>query len=345
MNKIKRKLALVMAMVLSITAITPGSVFASEVQTESDAGQELVLYDASERTDLDATEIVTADDLNVEINSDYDVTDVKDGIHFNASKVSVTYYDKEGSFDISKTGNYDTYYKVEPVSGKRAYLICRKVKVYEVEKTTEGSSDDKKSDDKSSDDSEDGPSELVGDKADLSKNTVDYFISQGLLYESKQYHNIVFLGNDKEGVTRFASMRGIYDKGGKSFKCDVAGNDKNYGFCVALSSSDVVNVFEAPIDLMSYVELYQAHGENAVALGGVADHPLETFLSDYPHIRTIRFCLDSDEAGVIAANELAKKYMEKGYGIKVVVPSNECKDFNEMLIQRKSLCKGNGKMR
>lgn len=179
----------------------------------------------------------------------------------------------------------------------------------------------------------------------LSKDTVDYFISQGLLYESKQYHNIVFFGNDKEGVTRFASMRGIYDKGGKSFKCDVAGNDKNYGFCVALSSSDVVNVFEAPIDLMSYVELYQAHGENSVALGGVADHPLETFLSDYPHIRTIRFCLDSDAAGVIAANELAKKYMEKGYEIKVVVPSNGCKDFNEMLIQRKSLCKGNGKMR
>ncbi|TGX96166.1 hypothetical protein E5357_17095 [Hominisplanchenecus murintestinalis] len=86
-----------MAMVLSITAITPGSVFAAEVQTESDAGHELVLYDANERTDLDATEVVTADDLNVEINSDYDVTDVTDGIHFNASKVSVTYYDKEAS--------------------------------------------------------------------------------------------------------------------------------------------------------------------------------------------------------------------------------------------------------
>ena len=165
----------------------------------------------------------------------------------------------------------------------------------------------------------------------LAKDTVDYFISQGLLYESKKYHNIVFLGNDKNGVTRFASMRGVYDKNGQSFKCDVAGNDKNYGFNVALSNSDVVNVFEAPIDLMSYVELFEAYGENAIALGGVADHPLETFLNDYPHIKSIRFCLDSDEAGVKAANELAKKYLAKGYEIKVVIPGDECKDFNEML--------------
>ncbi|TGX96569.1 hypothetical protein E5357_15660 [Hominisplanchenecus murintestinalis] len=56
----------------------------------------------------------------------------------------------------------------------------------------------------------------------------------------------------------------------------------------------------------------------------------------YPHIKTIRFCLDSDEAGVIAANELAKKYMEKGYEIKVVVPNNGYKDFNEMLLKHKN---------
>lgn len=195
MNKIKRKLALIMAMVLSITAITPGSVFAAEVQTESDAGHELVLYDANERTDLDATEVVTADDLNVEINSDYDVTDVTDGIHFNASKVSVTYYDKEGSFDISKTGNYDTYYKVEPISGKKAYLICRKVKVYEVEKTTEGSSDDKKSDDKASDDSEDGPSELVGDKADFDK----YPLSEGEIESISSNEATITIRLDEDG--------------------------------------------------------------------------------------------------------------------------------------------------
>ena len=37
---------------------------------------------------------------------------------------------------------------------------------------------------------------------------------------------------DKDGITHFASMRGVYDKDGKGFKCDVAGNDKRYGFFV-----------------------------------------------------------------------------------------------------------------
>lgn len=168
----------------------------------------------------------------------------------------------------------------------------------------------------------------------LSPQTVQSFIQLGIMYESSPYHNVVFLGNDKNGVTRFASMRGIYDKDGKAFKCDVTGNDKNYGFCMIVPDSDVVNVFEAPIDMMSYVQIYDAWNENAIALGGVADHPLETILQDYPYIRTIRLCLDNDEAGIKSANELSKKYVSKGYEVLVVVPQNECKDFNDVLRAR-----------
>ena len=39
----------------------------------------------------------------------------------------------------------------------------------------------------------------------ISKEVVDYFVKHELIYESKHYHNIVFKGNDKEGVTRFAN--------------------------------------------------------------------------------------------------------------------------------------------
>lgn len=197
MNKIKRKLALVMAMVLSITAIAPaGSAFAAEIPTESDASQELVLYDAKERTDLDATEIVIADDLNVEINSDYDVTDVTDGIHFNQEKVNVTYYDAEGSFDISKTGTYDTYYKVEPVSKKQPYLICRKVKVYENEMTSEATEDNgNSSEDSSSDDSEDGPSDMVGGKADFE----NYPLSEGEIESISSNEATITIRLDDDG--------------------------------------------------------------------------------------------------------------------------------------------------
>ena len=50
-------------------------------------------------------------------------------------------------------------------------------------------------------------------------------------------------------------MRGVFDREGKAFKCDVAGNDKNYGFNIWYGQSDEVMVFEAAIDLMSYVEI------------------------------------------------------------------------------------------
>lgn len=66
----------------------------------------------------------------------------------------------------------------------------------------------------------------------ISKAVIELFLKENLIYESRHYHNIVFKGNDKNGVTRFASMRGVFDKQGKPFKCDVEGNDKNYGFNV-----------------------------------------------------------------------------------------------------------------
>ena len=35
----------------------------------------------------------------------------------------------------------------------------------------------------------------------LSISTIDYFIRKGIIYESQEYHNVVFLGNDKSGVS------------------------------------------------------------------------------------------------------------------------------------------------
>ena len=32
---------------------------------------------------------------------------------------------------------------------------------------------------------------------------------KGLIYESRHYHNIVFKGNNKDGVTKFASICGV----------------------------------------------------------------------------------------------------------------------------------------
>ena len=142
-----------------------------EKASEDDAASiynNLVLYNEKERKDLDADEIVKAFNINVLICSDYDVTDVKDGIDFDENKVSVSYDEKRSNFDLTKTGTYDTYYIVEPFSGKTPYLIHRKVIVKEPELKSD-KSNDKKSDDKK-DDSGDSEEADDSDKSSDSKN-------------------------------------------------------------------------------------------------------------------------------------------------------------------------------
>lgn len=166
----------------------------------------------------------------------------------------------------------------------------------------------------------------------ISIPTIQWFLTNGLLYESELYHNAVFLGKDSEGNVKFASMRGTYDKNGRAFKCDVEGNDKRFGFHVAKTGSQVVAVFEAAIDLMSYVDFFHDTGEHLLALGMVADNPLEQYLSDHKEIRGIRFCLDNDEPGRKAAMELAEKYLHLGYTVKVEGPPEQYNDYNEWLV-------------
>lgn len=40
----------------------------------------------------------------------------------------------------------------------------------------------------------------------IRKEVIDIFVMQNLIYEARHYHNIVFKGKDKDGVTRFASL-------------------------------------------------------------------------------------------------------------------------------------------
>ena len=169
----------------------------------------------------------------------------------------------------------------------------------------------------------------------ISKEVIDLFVTRGLIYESRPYHNIVFLGNDKEGVTRFASMRGVFDKNGKCFKCDVEGNDKRYGFNLRNTESKELIVFEAAIDLMSYVEIAGDCASNLLALGMVADAPLETFLKENPQIEVIKFGLDNDGPGKKATAVLIEKYYEMGYEVEDISPPDQYKDYNEWLILRR----------
>lgn len=169
----------------------------------------------------------------------------------------------------------------------------------------------------------------------LSKGTVDFFIGAGLIYEERRYHNIVFKGNDKSGLTRFASMRGVFDRDGKCFKCDVAGNDKHFGFNVWNRESTELEVFEGAIDLMSYADIYNDLHSNKLALGMLADAPLITFLQEHAQIQSIKFCLDNDEPGRSAAEKLMEKYYGFGYEVEDCPPPKQYKDYNRWLQEAK----------
>ena len=171
-------------------------------------------------------------------------------------------------------------------------------------------------------------------KRGISVQVIQSFISQNLLYEDSVRHNCVFVGKNAEGKPVFASRRGTYDKDGKSFKGDVAGSDKGIAFRLPCSAEiDWVTVFEAPIDLMSFCTLNKNIRSNAVALCGLYEGALDSYLKDNPHLRHIVLCLDADKPGQEATEHLKDKYEKAGYRITVRIPPKG-KDWNEYLQHR-----------
>lgn len=66
----------------------------------------------------------------------------------------------------------------------------------------------------------------------------------------------VFVGTDEHGVPRHAQKRSTNSQG-KAFKLNVEGSDARYSFH-HLGMDGELYIFEAPIDLLSYLTLYSA---------------------------------------------------------------------------------------
>ncbi|MGN0438179.1 MAG: DUF3991 domain-containing protein [Lachnospiraceae bacterium] len=164
----------------------------------------------------------------------------------------------------------------------------------------------------------------------IEKSVVDMAVKQGLLYENTQ-KSCVFVGKDAEGNPRHASVRSTNTEG-KVFKQDVPGSQKMYSFSLS-GDSGVLNVFEAPIDVLSYMSLQKLHGiesrDSYLSLGGVSDKALEYFLSIHDNIHSIRICSDHDEAGEGCASRIYNKYKDE---YKVTRHRPNQKDFNEDLV-------------
>ena len=84
----------------------------------------------------------------------------------------------------------------------------------------------------------------------IDKGIVEDFISKGMIYQSANFKNAVFVGYDGNKPA-YAFKRSIF----KNFKLDHAGSNKAFSFNYTNTNSSELHVFEAAIDLLSYMTL------------------------------------------------------------------------------------------
>ena len=162
----------------------------------------------------------------------------------------------------------------------------------------------------------------------LSPSLVNFFIAAGDIYEDSSHHNVVFVGRDADGHPRYASSRGIQEK----FRQDVAGAEKAFGFAHRGTDKQLL-VFEAPIDLLSFIELFPKNWQqhNYLSLGGVSGKALQQFLSERPDMERVFLCLDADKAGEDACKRLAG-LLPDSVSVTRIQPC--MKDWNDVLVHR-----------
>ena len=162
----------------------------------------------------------------------------------------------------------------------------------------------------------------------LSPSLVNFFIAAGDIYEDSSHHNVVFVGRDADGHPRYASSRRINEK----FRQDAAGAEKAFGFAHRGTDKQLL-VFEAPIDLLSFIELFPKNWQqhNYLSLGGVSGKALRQFLSERPDVERVFLCLDADKAGEDACKRLTA-LLPDTVSVTRIQPC--MKDWNDVLVHR-----------
>nr|WP_298543085.1 AAA family ATPase [uncultured Lachnoclostridium sp.] len=168
----------------------------------------------------------------------------------------------------------------------------------------------------------------------IDEDVTGFFLASGDIYEEADHHNAVFVGRDKDGVPRYAHQRGTAG----NFRLDVKGSDKAFNFCYR-GEGERLFVFEAPIDLLSFLCLFKKgwQKQSYLSLGGVGEKALLHFLSDRSNIKIVYLCLDSDQAGTDACNRLVE-LMPEGYTVHRLIPL--FKDWNEVQVRRGEITDG-----
>ena len=170
----------------------------------------------------------------------------------------------------------------------------------------------------------------------IDRDVVSFFAKEKLIYESREpsadksreYHNAIFVGYDENGVPKHAHKRGLYTEG-KGFKGNIDSSDPCYSFHY-IGNSDRIYVFEAPIDLFSFLTLHKSSDwkkHSYIALCGLSEQSLFKTLESNPELLHVVLCLDHDSAGIEASEKIKDMLDEKSLSYSQL--QSQFKDWNE----------------
>lgn len=161
---------------------------------------------------------------------------------------------------------------------------------------------------------------------------ISHFAHEHKIYEESKYHNVVFVGTDENAVPKQASVRSTLSFG-KTFRITVASSDTKYSFS-HFGNDEKLFVFEAPIDMLSFITLYQKDWQqhSYIAMNGVYESAVLKALENHSYLKQIYLCTDNDEGGIDAAERLRDILHEHGYADIFRIESQQ-KDWNDTLKQ------------
>ncbi len=169
----------------------------------------------------------------------------------------------------------------------------------------------------------------------IDRDVISFFAKEKLLYESceiskdkrKEYHNAVFVGLDGNGIPRHGHKQGLYTRG-KSFKGNVDSSNPCYSFNY-MGGSNKLYVFEAPIDMLSFISIHQENWkeDNYLSLCGLSEQSMLKMIEVYPNINQVVLCFDNDIAGIEASEKFEDILQNKKVDCKMLFP--KYKDWNE----------------
>lgn len=201
----------------------------------------------------------------------------------------------------------------------------------------------------------------------INRDVLTHFAKVKTIYEDAEHHNAVFVGTDENGIPRHAHKKSTNTYGcclsasasisptantqvplkappelssltrPSSFRINVEGSNPAYSFhhtgqSLSGGASDRLYVFEAPIDMLSFISLYPQNWQehSYVCLCGVAEHAMLKMLEVNPQLQQVVLCLDHDAAGIEGNQRLTDTLREHGYD-KVGILQSKYKDWNEDL--------------